>query len=77
MTLRLSVVSEHGIRLGQNSTKVFGVHGGTIVLAVSKPLDCGLIQNMKWAYDRDFETVAADADQIRAAIRRLYARHYG
>jgi len=30
MTLRLSVVSEHGIRLGQHSTKVFGVHGGTI-----------------------------------------------
>jgi type VI secretion system protein len=30
MTLRLSVVSEHGIRLGGNSTKVFGVHGGTI-----------------------------------------------
>jgi len=30
MTLRLSVVSEHGIRLGQNSSKVFGVHGGTI-----------------------------------------------
>ena len=30
MTLRLSVVSEHGIRLGPLSTKVFGVHGGTI-----------------------------------------------
>jgi type VI secretion system protein len=30
MTLRLSVVSEHGIRLGPQSTKVFGVHGGTI-----------------------------------------------
>ena len=30
MTLRLSVVSEHGIRLGERSTKVFGVHGGTI-----------------------------------------------
>jgi len=30
MTLRLSVVSEHGIRLGARSTKVFGVHGGTI-----------------------------------------------
>ena len=30
MTLRLSVVSEHGIRLGEHSTKVFGVHGGTI-----------------------------------------------
>jgi type VI secretion system protein len=30
MTLRLSVVSEHGIRLGANATKVFGVHGGTI-----------------------------------------------
>jgi type VI secretion system protein len=30
MTLRLSVVSEHGIRLGSVSTKVFGVHGGTI-----------------------------------------------
>ncbi len=30
MTLRLSVVSEHAIRLGQLSTKVFGVHGGTI-----------------------------------------------
>jgi type VI secretion system protein len=30
MTLRLSVVSEHGIRLGTNSSKVFGVHGGTI-----------------------------------------------
>src|SRR6202789_3948314 len=30
MTLRLSVVSEHGIRLGQNSTTVFGVHGGTV-----------------------------------------------
>jgi type VI secretion system protein len=30
MTLRLSVVSEHGIRLGAQSTKVFGVHGGTI-----------------------------------------------
>jgi len=28
MTLRLSVVSEHGIRLGARSTKVFGVHGG-------------------------------------------------
>src|SRR5271170_898174 len=30
MTLRLSVVSEHGIRLVPQSTKVFGVHGGTI-----------------------------------------------
>jgi type VI secretion system protein len=30
MTLRLSVVSEHGIRLGAHSSKVFGVHGGTI-----------------------------------------------
>ncbi len=30
MTLRLSVVSEHAIRLGQHSTKVFSVHGGTI-----------------------------------------------
>jgi type VI secretion system protein len=30
MTLRLSVVSEHGIRLGPHSTKVFGVHGGSI-----------------------------------------------
>jgi type VI secretion system FHA domain protein len=30
MTLRLSVVSEHGIRLGTHSSKVFGVHGGTI-----------------------------------------------
>jgi type VI secretion system protein len=30
MTLRLSVVSEHGIRLGPQSTKIFGVHGGTI-----------------------------------------------
>jgi type VI secretion system FHA domain protein len=30
MTLRLSVVSEHGIRLGAQSTKVFGVHGGSI-----------------------------------------------
>jgi type VI secretion system protein len=30
MTLRLSVVSEHGIRLGPLSTKVFGVHGGTV-----------------------------------------------
>lgn len=30
MTLRLSVVSEHAIRLGERSTKVFGVHGGTI-----------------------------------------------
>src|SRR5450755_1942464 len=29
MTLRLSVVSEHGIRLGAHSTKVFGVHGGS------------------------------------------------
>jgi type VI secretion system protein len=30
MTLRLSVVSEHGLRLGTHSTKVFGVHGGSI-----------------------------------------------
>jgi type VI secretion system protein len=30
MTLRLSVVSEHGIRLGSLSSKVFGVHGGSI-----------------------------------------------
>ncbi|MGO9426459.1 MAG: type VI secretion system-associated FHA domain protein TagH [Steroidobacteraceae bacterium] len=30
MTLRLSVVSEHAIRLAEHSTKVFGVHGGTI-----------------------------------------------
>ena len=30
MTLRLSVVSEHGIRLGAHATKVFGVHGGSI-----------------------------------------------
>ncbi|MGH8338180.1 MAG: type VI secretion system-associated FHA domain protein TagH, partial [Gammaproteobacteria bacterium] len=30
MALRLRVVSEHAIRLGERSTKVFGVHGGTI-----------------------------------------------
>ena len=30
MTLRLSVVSDHAARLGAKSTKVFGVHGGTI-----------------------------------------------
>jgi type VI secretion system protein len=30
MTLRLSVVSEHGIRLGAHSSKIFGVHGGSI-----------------------------------------------
>ena len=30
MTLRLSIVSEHGIRLGTASTRVFGVHGGSI-----------------------------------------------
>jgi type VI secretion system protein len=30
MTLRLSVVSEHGIRLGAQSTKVFAMHGGTL-----------------------------------------------
>ena len=30
MALRLRVVSEHAIVLGEQSTKVFGVHGGTI-----------------------------------------------
>jgi type VI secretion system protein len=30
MALRLRVVSEHATRLGEQSTKVFGVHGGTI-----------------------------------------------
>jgi type VI secretion system protein len=30
MALRLRVVSEHAARLGELSTKVFGVHGGTI-----------------------------------------------
>jgi type VI secretion system protein len=30
MALRLRVVSEHSNRLGEQSTKVFGVHGGTI-----------------------------------------------
>jgi type VI secretion system protein len=30
MALRLRVVSEHAARLGEHSTKVFGVHGGTI-----------------------------------------------
>ena len=30
MALRLRVVSEHAVRLGAKSTKVFGVHGGTI-----------------------------------------------
>jgi len=30
MALRLRVVSEHAARLGEESTKVFGVHGGTI-----------------------------------------------
>jgi type VI secretion system FHA domain protein len=30
MALRLRVVSEHAVRLGEQSTKVFGVHGGTI-----------------------------------------------
>jgi type VI secretion system protein len=30
MALRLRVVSEHASRLGEQSTKVFGVHGGTI-----------------------------------------------
>ena len=30
MALRLRVVSEHAIRLGDQSTKVFGVHGGTL-----------------------------------------------
>src|SRR6204780_2119074 len=35
MALRLRVVSEHAIRLGEQSTKVFGVHGGTIGRATS------------------------------------------
>src|SRR5580693_9678455 len=30
MALRFRVVSEHAIHLGEQSTKVFGVHGGTI-----------------------------------------------
>ncbi len=30
MALRLRIVSEHATRLGQQATKVFGVHGGTI-----------------------------------------------
>src|SRR5471030_3055130 len=30
MTLRLSIVSEHARILGEKSTKVFGVYGGTI-----------------------------------------------
>jgi type VI secretion system protein len=30
MALRLRVVSEHAIRLGDQSTKVFGVHGGSL-----------------------------------------------
>src|SRR3984885_2956616 len=30
MALRLRIVSEHAGRLGEKSTKVFGVHGGTI-----------------------------------------------
>ncbi|HEX3847337.1 MAG TPA: type VI secretion system-associated FHA domain protein TagH [Steroidobacteraceae bacterium] len=30
MALRLRVVSEHAKRLGENGTKVFGVHGGTV-----------------------------------------------
>ena len=30
MALRLRVVSEHATRLGEQATKVFGVHGGTI-----------------------------------------------
>jgi len=30
MALRLRVVSEHATRMGEKSTKVFGVHGGTI-----------------------------------------------
>jgi type VI secretion system protein len=30
MALRLRIVSEHASRLGQQATKVFGVHGGTI-----------------------------------------------
>ena len=30
MALRLRVVSEHSSRMGEKSTKVFGVHGGTI-----------------------------------------------
>ena len=30
MALRVSVVSEHATRLGEQATKVFGVHGGSI-----------------------------------------------
>jgi len=30
MALRLRVVSEHATKLGEHSTKIFGVHGGTI-----------------------------------------------
>jgi type VI secretion system protein len=30
MSLRLSVISEHGMRLGAQSSRVFGVHGGSI-----------------------------------------------
>src|SRR6202453_1963711 len=30
MALRLRIVSEHASRLGQQASKVFGVHGGTI-----------------------------------------------
>src|ERR1700682_3454611 len=30
MALRLRVVSEHATKMGEHSTKIFGVHGGTI-----------------------------------------------
>src|ERR1700688_3082056 len=30
MALRLRVVSEHSTKMGEHSTKIFGVHGGTI-----------------------------------------------
>ena len=45
MTLRLSVVSEHGIRLGAHSTKVFGAHGGSIGRGTDNDVDRSTIRS--------------------------------
>lgn len=57
---------------GDNVVPV-AITGGVLTVAVADPLDCNLLDKLRFCCRMPVDVVAADADRIRTAVRW----HYG
>jgi hypothetical protein len=46
--------------------------GGTLTVAMEHPLDCELIDKLRYHCAMPIEVVAADADRIKSVVRWIY-----